>query len=272
MDAWPDEIYGFKVEHEPTGSAGTLLTPVSIVLHTTETSGPIGFYPDPPNFETSSGRIRQFRGVDEWSAALRHDPAHNPFGTETNAFAAQIEIVGFSQQKLWQPDEGTMERTAAVMAYFAEFHGVPLVVPNPDWKDDGSDIVGIWASRNSRRKWAELHWPYTRGVWMHLEVPWQAPTWHWDAGGLARRELIARAEDMGDGMASIGQLKIAEQKGYTEAWDFFGLDPADKKHKDPAEYLAAIDDSPEGEELDDEKRAQRIGRRKAAVDWIALNG
>ena len=199
--AWPTEVYGFKVTREQTGSAGRLLKPVVIVHHTTETDGPVGSYPNPPHFEVSSTKIRQFRSLDEWAAALRHSD-RAPYSP--NAHAVQIEIVCRSKQARYTPPKPEMDRVAALDAYISGYHDVPLVVPN-NWPDDCSDMPLPWAAENSRRKWAakangNLHnFPSVRGVWEHKEVPWQDPSWHWDCGAMSRSAILARAKELLDG-------------------------------------------------------------------------
>jgi hypothetical protein len=52
-----------------------------------------------------------------------------------------------------------------------------------------------WADNNSRRiKAANGLWPAERGWWMHMEVPWQNPSWHWDCGALRRSEMLRMAQ------------------------------------------------------------------------------
>ncbi len=195
--AWPGQVFGFKVTKEQTGSAGTLEHPVVIVHHTTETDSPVGSYPNPPHFEVSESKIRQFRSLDEWAAALRHSSSA-PFSP--NAHAVQIEIVARSKQKVYELPAGTLDRVAALDAYIYQYHGVPLTVPN-GWPDDCADMQLPWAVDNSRRKWAAKangsthNFPAVRGIWEHKEVPWQDPSWHWDCGALSRTKIIARAEE-----------------------------------------------------------------------------
>ena len=206
MNALPRTIYGFVVRQMPIGGAIhiPLVKPISGVLHTTEgstaESAAQTFHQngDPPHFAIDSSSIIQFRPLNEIAMALRHSPAANVFKGRTNAHAVQIEIAGFSKQSLWLPDKETVARLAAVMAYASKFHDIPLVVPN-DWQDNCSDMPLPWAARNSRRKWAESNWPNVRGWWMHLEIPGQGPSWHWDCGAIKRTVLIQKAGEFLNG-------------------------------------------------------------------------
>ena len=203
MDATPATIYGFTVRQMPMGALHTPLgNPVVGVLHTTEGTSAEGaastFHAnhDAPHFAIDAASIIQFRPLDQIAMSLRHDPGNkdNVYKGGTNLYAVQIEIAGFSKTNLWIPDPATVSRVAAVMAYASQFHGIPLVVPN-DWPDDCHDMPLPWASRNARRQWAEAenHWPNVRGWWMHMEVPGQAPSYHWDCGAMRRTELLAAA-------------------------------------------------------------------------------
>src|SRR5205807_67410 len=147
MNASPNSIYGFAVRQMPIGGAihSLLVKPISGVLHTTEgptdESAAVTFHKngDPPHFALDSDSIIQFRPLNERAMSLRHDPNHNVFKGQTNAHAIQIEIAGKSQTPLWLPNENTVARVAAVMAYASKFHDIPLVAPN-SWPDDCSDM------------------------------------------------------------------------------------------------------------------------------------
>jgi len=210
MDTNPATIYGFTVRQMPMGGAMhvPLIDPICGVLHTTEGSTAGGaaatFHQngDPPHFAVDSSSIIQFRPLDKIAMALRHDPNNNVFKGQTNGHAVQIEIAGFSKTTLWTPDQNTVDRTAAVIAYASQFHAIPLSVPN-GFPDDCSDLPqpapGEWAKRNTRRIWAEANWPTVRGWWMHLEVPGQGNTWHWDCGAITRSTLLQRAAEFLNG-------------------------------------------------------------------------
>jgi hypothetical protein len=198
-DPTPSTIFGHKVTHELIGGTGKLLSPVDIVLHTTETDGPVPKYPgDAPNAEISTQKgIRLFQPLDRWGSALRHSSSA-PYSP--NGYCVQVEIVARSKTSLWHLPPDLLILVAAFVAYVSQMHGVPLVVPNKGWKDNGSDCPMPWAANNARRQWAakpngRLHnYPAARGVWMHMEVPWQDPSWHWDCGAIARTEILTAAQ------------------------------------------------------------------------------
>ncbi len=203
MDEWPAKVHGYAVTKKPLGEGTQIKSPVVGVLHTTEGNTAENAWTFLkgqgycPHFIIDGDAILQCRSLRETSSTLRHSDSA-PYSP--NSYAIQIEIAAFSQQDPWQLASATFERVAAVMAYASAFHEIPLVVPN-DWPDDCHDMPGPWAAENSRRKWAKvatdagLHrYPSVRGWWEHMEVPWQDPTWHWDAGALRRSELIAKAE------------------------------------------------------------------------------
>jgi hypothetical protein len=211
MDPWPKSVFGFPVRRDPIDSGAPLSQPVVGVLHTVEGStdelAAATFKAShvPSHFSIDTDSIIQFRSLKETGSALRHDPAANVYQGGTNAFAVQIEIAGFSKTTPWQPDEGTIARVAAVMAYASKFWDIPLVVPN-DWPDDCHDMPLPWAARNARRRWAEQRgrWPKVRGWWMHMEVPGQGPTWHWDCGAMRRTILVERAKAILGGAGTAG--------------------------------------------------------------------
>lgn len=206
---WPTSVFGIPVIKDEIGTAGLLKRPVNIVLHTTE--GPEDSDPRPtfkargdaPHFAVSArngGTIWQLRSLDQWAAALRHGTI--PPGQDSpNAHAVQIEICGYTGDgngayAAWSLSPLMLRLTAAAVAYMAQHHAVPLAYPNPAWKDDCSDMPHPWAVNNARRKWAGFggNWPNRRGVWGHVDVPWQDPTWHYDPGALNRTQIINAAK------------------------------------------------------------------------------
>lgn len=224
MDPRPDSIFGFPVVQVTSKGVGSPIgKPVNIVLHTTETTGPPAYYNAegkfyyPPHFDVSSTTIRQFRSLDQTASTLRHDPEAQPvYKGGTNLYAAQVEIIGYSKfVATWLPSDPTLARLVAVVAYMAQYHGVPLQVPNVGWRDDMSDLTPYPATRNNRRIWSETHWPASRGVYEHVEAPGQAPTYHGDCGHLVRTtviekvlDLISPPVDVGGDMSTLSQEQI----------------------------------------------------------------
>jgi hypothetical protein len=206
MDPWPSVVYGFPVIMVQLGDFGDIRRPVSICMHsnegTTDEGTNVVFHNDPgiaSHFACDDDSIYQFVSLNRHSGAVRGDTTIDPY-------LIQIELTGKSKTKPWTIAKAQFDRAAAIMAYAADFHGVPLVIPNPAWKDDGSDIDGIWATEgNSRRTWSVKHFPATRGVYRHLDLPWNV---HWDTGALNLTDLIAKAKDLraGDTGESKGDV------------------------------------------------------------------
>jgi hypothetical protein len=195
MDWITDTVFGYTVEkHEIPRSGGRPYIandpPYNIIWHTTEGStiagalATLGHNGDPSTIVIGEGRIIQLRPLTAQAAAL-HDPM--------NAHAFQIEICGFSKTTPWLPDDDTVNALAAITAYLSQNFNVPLVAPY-DWPDDCSDMPMPWAANNKRRNQAQDAYPDPQGVWMHLEIPNQGPTWHWDAGALQRSVILEKAK------------------------------------------------------------------------------
>lgn len=196
-ESWLDQIGPFPVERREIPRPGNKpyipnLAPDIGMLHTTEgrtvdsAFNTLSQKRIAPTFIIGEDRIIQCRPLNAQASAL-HEPANK-------SARVQIEMVGFSKQTLWLPERATLEPTIAVLAYCAQELSIPLIVPN-DWPDDVSDMKGqIWATNNRRRKLAAAgDWPKKLGWWMHLEVPLQGPSWHWDCGALRRTEMLSMA-------------------------------------------------------------------------------
>ena len=198
---WIDYIFGFRVEKKEIRRPGDEpYLPRSDsgigVLHTTEIAGVdhswdvLNESRSAPHFVTGEGRILQCRPLSVQGAALRTNSPHTP-----NKYPIQIEQVAMTRGTLWLPDEGTLFPTVALMAYLALNNTVPLRIP-ADWPDDCSDLMSLppWDNDNVRRTQAASGlWPNERGWWMHMEVPWAHPTWHWDCGAIRRSIMIEMA-------------------------------------------------------------------------------
>lgn len=208
---WIDgqDLFGFKVEKREMARSGGRpyakhsTDKLNIVLHTTEGStlaGALSTFAASPNnsshFVVGQGRIVQLRPLNAQGGALRANSPHNP-----NDGAIQIENVGFSKETLWIPDDGVLKPLAGLLAYLSVNLNVPLSVPN-DWPDDCSDIKTILSSNNTRRKAAEKTYPAPQGVWMHLEIPWQQSSWHWDMGKVQRSVILQQAKELADQLAA----------------------------------------------------------------------
>lgn len=168
-----------------------------------------------PTFVTGDNEIVQTRPIWAQTSTLRSNPPHVP-NSQAHIQIEQLYSISHDSKgvpSLHLPPQKVLVGTLAVMAFCAEHLGIPLQKPHP-WPDDGLDLKGtIWAGNNKRRKSAAAGlWP-TPGWWMHLEVPWQQPSWHHDCGALRRTELFRLAQELLDGEKKPDeQEKPDEQK------------------------------------------------------------
>src|SRR5215831_18464160 len=202
---WIDgkDLFGFVVEKNEIPRSGGrpyaqhTKVELNLVLHTTE--GPtvknaLNTFAGEPNnashFVVGESRIIQLRSLDAQAGALAVNSPHNP-----NDGTIQIENVGYSKENLWLPEDGLLKPLVALLAFLGAELQIPLTVPNA-WPDDCSDIKTILATNNTRRLQAEKTWPAPQGVWLHMEVPWQAKNWHWDMGRVRRSVILQQAEEL----------------------------------------------------------------------------
>lgn len=191
-EVWVSEMYGIVVEKKPIPRpGGKPFVPVGKTglfnAHTTEGYGADGVWAtlnqhhSAPHFIAGENRIIQCRPLGMQGAALLG-------GATTNGIAeVQAEIIGFSQQKLWQLRPQDFKSATALLAYCNAELGIPLTRP-AQWPDDLSDMAGevLATSHNSRRRSGMVKAGY-RGIAMHLEFPLNN---HWDCGALKWVELI----------------------------------------------------------------------------------
>lgn len=200
---WVDQIGRFKVKRwelpRPGGQAYIPLSkPTAFVLHTTEGTTVDGAWSTlkskgaGPHFIIGEGQIVQTRPLDAQAATLVGDPIDGWF---PNSIGWQVEMVGRSQTKPWLPPASSLEPLLALMAWAKDALGVPFNRPN-GWLDDGSDINGIWASNNSRRRSKKA---IGFNGWIgHLDVPGQDPTWHYDPGAFKYADAFDLISEGGD--------------------------------------------------------------------------
>lgn len=216
---WPAKIFDYEVERREIPRKGgkpyyAIAHSQIGVLHTTEGNtvnaawNTLSAHNSAPHFIVGDNRIIQCRPLSKQAAALHGNP---PFNANTNA-AIQIEMVGFTGGNAnfakhaydpWIPADEVLKPTVAILAWVAS-NGVdiPLQVPSPEWTDDGMDCPKPWAVNNRRRlQAAHGLWPSAKGWWMHMEVPGQGPTWHYDCGALKRTVMLQMARDL---LAGIG--------------------------------------------------------------------
>lgn len=188
---WVKKIGIYTVERDEGGrSAGRayipLAAPVSLIVHTTEGSTVNGavstlksqFFS--PHFVVGEDRIVQMRPLTAQAATV-----HNH-----NDIAFQVECVGHASQQLNTLTPSTWTPLVSLARFMHNKHGIPYERPG-GWKDDGSDINTIWATNNTRRlsgKAMGFH-----GFLGHLDIPDQAPSWHWDPGALDYTSLFVEA-------------------------------------------------------------------------------
>lgn len=202
-ESWVTEINGIEVEKRPIARpGGRPFLPVGKTgiwnTHTTEGYGIDGAWSmlnkhhSAPTFIVGEDRIIQCRPLGFQGAALLG-------GAATNGICeVQTEIIGMSQQKLWQLRPQDFRPTVKLANYLETVLGIPLSRP-VEWPDDLSDMKGevLATSANSRRRSGKIK-PGYRGIAMHLEFPLNN---HWNCGALNWTELIAAARDLTGGIA-----------------------------------------------------------------------
>ncbi|HEX8748104.1 MAG TPA: peptidoglycan-binding domain-containing protein [Pyrinomonadaceae bacterium] len=210
---WPAKIFDFDVERREIPRKGgkpyyAIAHSQVGVLHTTEGNtvnaawSTLSAHNSAPHFIVGENRIVQCRPLSKQAAALHGDP---PYNANTNA-ALQIEMVGYTGGNAdfakhaydpWIPADNVLKPMVAILAW-ASANGldIPLQIPSPEWTDDGMDCPKPWAVNNRRRlQAAHGLWPAAKGWWMHMEVPGQGPTWHYDCGALKRTVMLKMARD-----------------------------------------------------------------------------
>lgn len=203
--AWIDRIEDFRVEkregRRPGGQAYLRLVNSTrqVIWHTTEGSSVDAAVEtlrrnfSCPHFVIGPNRIVQMRPLWAQAATVRGD----------NSRSWQVEVVGFSKQGLWTPDEPTARAFAALLRFFRGRLDVPFRRPD-GWRDDCRDIDGIWATTsNSRRRSRRA--PGFAGHVMHLEWPENT---HWDQGAIAWSRMFELAK----GDEDMAVLTTEEQK------------------------------------------------------------
>ena len=173
--------------------AGVAITPVRLVLHSTETSGWPSYQQGASaphltvraDFEAKRLAWRQHFDLERSARALRN-PAG---GVETNhADCVQVEIVGTCDRawsgaatlKMWNLPDWAVRDLAAFVRWLASVTGVPLVAASawPRYPNDDH-------ARMTGREWLDF-----RGVCGHLHVPENT---HQDPGDFPAVELIEEA-------------------------------------------------------------------------------
>ena len=197
---WLDQAGTFPVDHiggiPHFNQAVSLSTPRTGVLHTTEGSWASSlavfrqhFAPHfMLGFDAAAQKVRiaQLVQVGTIGAALK---AHN------NKAIVQIEMIGFSKEQPWLPDDQTVEALASLMAVCAKEYGIPLSRP---WPDGTFGKAGDTPHRNSGKYGTVAGW------FGHGDCP--RPDTHWDPGNLKWGTVFAKAQQM---LATFGTAPTA---------------------------------------------------------------
>ncbi len=193
---WLDRAGRFAIEH--IGGIPHFSQPVDLdaprtgVLHTTEGEwdGSLSVFKQhyAPHFllgvDRSQGRVRiaQLVQVGTIGAAL---VTHNWLAI------VQVEMIGYSKETLWRPDDETAEAIAALMAVCKSEYGIPLAHP---WPDGDFGRAGMNPHRSAGKFGVVPGW-YGHG-------DCSSPDTHWDPGALEWGHLFALASTMPEANAS----------------------------------------------------------------------
>lgn len=188
---WLDQAGKFPVEPIPCphfSQPVDLDAPRTGVLHTTEgptVEGALAIFRQhyAPHFLVGLDAHRQVRvlqlvQVGTIGAAL---VTHNWLAI------VQVEMVGFSKETLWRPDDGTAEALASLMAVCKREYGIPLAHP---WADGDFGRAGDNPHRHAGKFGVAAGW------YAHGDCP--SPDTHWDVGALEWSSLLDRASAMTD--------------------------------------------------------------------------
>jgi hypothetical protein len=88
---------------------------------------------------------------------------------------AQIEMIGYSKETIWDPDNETLQALASLMAALKDEYGIPLTRAWPD------GVYGRANADDPHRNHGEFG--KVAGWFGHGDVP--SPDSHWDPGDLA---------------------------------------------------------------------------------------
>ncbi len=103
----------------------------------------------------------------------------------------QVEMIGFSKETLWRPDDETAEAMAALMAVCKAEYGIPLSHP---WPDGDFGRAGMNPHRAAGK------FGHVAGWYGHGDCP--SPDTHWDPGALEWSHLFALAKAMPEANAA----------------------------------------------------------------------
>jgi hypothetical protein len=190
---WLDQAGKFPIIHIggiPHFNQAVLLdAPRTAVLHTTEGgwAGSLAIFKKhfAPHFmlglnaDAHKVQIAQLVQIGTIGAALKQ---HN------NQAIVQIEMIGFSKEKPWLPDDDTTAALASLMAVCADEYGIPL---ERAWQDGDFGKAGNNPHRSSG------NYGKVAGWYGHGDCP--SPDTHWDPGNLKWSAILDMAKQMTTG-------------------------------------------------------------------------
>jgi hypothetical protein len=128
------------------------------------------------NADAQKVQIAQLVQVGTIGAALK---AHN------NQAIVQIEMIGFSKESPWLPDDDTLNALASLMAECQREYGIPL---DHAWPDGDFGRAGKNPHRTSGKYGTVAGW------FGHGDCP--SPDTHWDPGNLEWSVVLGKAKQM----------------------------------------------------------------------------
>src|SRR5215475_11748660 len=185
---WLDQAGRFPIDHIggiPHFNTAVLLdAPRTGVLHTTEGSwaSSLAVFKQhyAPQFmlgfdaQAQKVRIAQLVQIGTIGASLMQ---HN------NQAIVQIEMVSFSKEQPWLPDDDTVEALASLMAVCEGEYGIPLTRP---W------ATGDWGKYGDNPHRSSGNFGKVAGWYGHGDCP--LPDNHWDPGNLKWDAVFAKAQ------------------------------------------------------------------------------
>jgi hypothetical protein len=193
---WLDQAGKYPIAH--IGGIPYYNTPVLLdaprtgVLHTTEGSwaGSLAIFKQhyAPHFmlgfdaDAQKVRIAQLVQIGTIGAAL---VKHN------NQAIVQIEMIGFSKETPWLPDDDTVDALASLMAVCLKEYGIPLSRP---WQDGD---FGRWGDNPHR---SSGNYGTVAGWYGHGDCP--SPDEHWDPGNFKWSVVFAKAQQIASGLGT----------------------------------------------------------------------
>jgi len=118
--------------------------------------------------------------------------------THNNQAIVQIEMVGFSKETPWVPDDDTAAALASLMATCASEYGIPLSHP---WPDGDFGKAGNNPHRSSGKFGRIAGW------YGHGDCP--SPDTHWDPGNLKWSVIFDMAKQMVDDSGGAPRVAMA---------------------------------------------------------------